>query len=173
MFRNSIVTSRIFYLAVAWALALTICSCSSTKVANVAPPLMPPVGEVASYTVRLDVSAGKCILSYDGPNKGQVDTGLLAPCEFLRTPVGEINARELKNTKQNGDSGYSVILVIGGPPSNEGRFDDYMKSGCRSQARTISSSPRGVALGSLARKLDVCPTDRVDEKLFLANSAHV
>jgi len=118
VFRNSIVTSRIFYLAVAWALALTICSCSSTKVANVAPPLMPPVGEVASYTVRLDVSAGKCILSYDGPNKGQVDTGLLAPCEFLRTPVGEINARELKNTKQNGDSGYSVILVIGGPPSN-------------------------------------------------------
>jgi len=165
--------ARMFYLAVAGAVALTICSCSPSNVANVAPPLMPPLGEVASYIVRLDVSAGKCILSYDGPNKGQVDTGLLAPCEFLRTLVGDINALELKNTKQNGGGGYSVILVIGGPPSNEGRFDDYMKNGCRSQARTISLSPRGIALGSLAMKLDVCPTDRVDEKLFLANSVHV
>ena len=133
---------------------------------------MPPHGEVASYHLQLDVSERNCILNYDGPRKGQVETGLPAPCEFLRDPVGNIQYMELTNSLQNGGGVYSVIIILGGPPATDGRSNKPI-TGCGSEARTISLSPRGIALGSLAWGLDICPTDRVDEKLFTANSVHV
>jgi hypothetical protein len=166
-------TPRFSYFILTAALGLAMCSCDSTNVADVPPTVMAPSGDVASYAVRLEVRDGKCVFNYDGPNKGQLEIELLGPCEFLRSPVGNINSVELKNTTRNGGGTYSVILVIGGPPSNEGRFDRYMKTGCYSQVRAISLSPRGVALGSIGSGLDVCPTDRVDEKFFTADSVHV
>jgi hypothetical protein len=133
----------------------------------------PPNGEVASYKVQIDVRDGKCVFNYDGPFKGQAETDLLAPCEFLRDPAGNIRSLELKNTRQNGGGTYSVIVMIGGPPANEGHSDKYMKQGCASETRTISLSVQGVGLGSHGLGLDLCPTSIPDEKLFTANSRHV
>jgi hypothetical protein len=79
---------------------------------------------------------------------------------------------ELKNTKQNGGGTYSVIIVFGGPPAVDGR--SYRpKEICGSEALTVSLSERGIAVGSLAWGLDICLKDRVDEKLFTADSRHV
>ena len=108
--------------------------------------VVPPRGEVASYKVQIDVSDNRCVLSYEGPLKGQVATDLVAPCEFLRDPAGNIPYRELQNTKENGGGYYSVIVVIGGPPANEGYSDKYMKTGCGSEVRSVSFSVRGIAL---------------------------
>ena len=166
------VVSRFYYLLLALTLGLSLNGCRSAKVVDVAPTVMPPTGEVASYHVRVEVRDGKCIFNYNGPRKGQVETGLPAPCEFLRDPAGNIQHLELRNTPQNGGGYYSVIIMLGGPPTTDGRSNKPIK-GCGSEARTISLSPRGIAVGSLARGLDICPTDRVDEKLFTANSAHV
>jgi len=128
---------------------------------------------VASFKLLLEVREGKCVLNYDGPFKGQVETELLAPCEFLRDPNGYVESRELKNTEQNGGGTYSVIVVIGGPPANYGHSDRYMKNGCGSKIRTISLSVRGIALGSLGTGFDICPTSSFDEKIFTANSRHI
>lgn len=108
--------------------------------------VVPPRGEVASYKVQIDVSDNRCVLSYEGPLKGQVATDLVAPCEFPRDPAGNIRYRELQNTKENGGGYYSVIVVIGGPPANEGYSDKYMKTGCGSEVRSVSFSVRGIAL---------------------------
>jgi hypothetical protein len=132
-----------------------------------------PNGEVASYKVRLDVQQGKCIFSYDGPFKGQIETGLIAPCEFLRDPAGKVRRVELKNTNQNGGGSYFVIVLVGGPPANQGHFDQYMKNGCGSESQTVSLSSRGVKLGGHGYALDICPTSSFDEKLFTADSAHI
>jgi hypothetical protein len=118
------------------------------------------------------VRNGKCVFNYDGLLNGQVETDLPAPCEFLRDLAGNIQYMELKNTKQNGGGSYSVILVIGGPPATDGRSGKHVE-GCGSESQPISLSPRGIALGSHGYKLDICPTDRVDEKLFTADSRHV
>jgi hypothetical protein len=79
---------------------------------------------------------------------------------------------ELKNTKQNGGGTYSVILIIGGPHAINRRASRNIP-GCGSTSLAISLSPRGIALGSAGGGLDICPTDRVDEKLFTADSRHV
>jgi hypothetical protein len=167
------VISRVSYFIVAVGLGFCFYACRSTNVVEVPQVVMSPSGDVASYSVRLDVRNGKCVFNYDGPHKGQLETELLAPCEFLRNPVGDLNSVELKNTKPNGGGTYSVILVVGGPPSNGGRFDQYMKGGCGSQLLAISLSPRGVAFGSIGSVFGVCPTDRVDDKFFTADSVHV
>jgi hypothetical protein len=132
-----------------------------------------PHGEVASYKVQIEVQDGKCVLAYNGSLKGKAETELTAPCEFLRDPAGNIRSQELKNSKQNGGGTYAVIVMIGGPPANEGYSDKYMPKGCASEARTISLSVRGIALGSHARKMNLCPGNSFDEKLFTANSAHI
>ena len=135
--------------------------------------VVPPRGEVASYKVQIDVSDNRCVLSYEGPLKGQVATDLVAPCEFLRDPGGNIRYRELQNTKENGGGYYSVIVVIGGPPANEGYSDKYMNTGCGSEVRSVSFSIRGIALGSKGWGMNICPTSSFDEKLFTADSRHI
>jgi hypothetical protein len=151
---------------------LLLSGCSAARLSEISPAVTPPNCNVAAYSLRLDVRDGKCALKYDGPHNGQVDTAFAAPCEFLRDPVGNIQHMELRNPPQNGGGTYSVIIVFGGPPATDGRSNKPI-TGCGSEARTISLSPRGIALGSLASGLDICPTDRVDEKLFTANSVHV
>jgi len=124
----------------------------------------PPKGEVASYKVQIDVREGKCVLTYDGPHQGQVQTELSAPCEFSRGHKGVIKHYEYKNRGSGGGS-YSVILLIGGPvyPS---RSDSFMKNGCGTEVQPISLSPRGVAMGSLGTLLFACPSEDLDEKIF-------
>ena len=129
---NKVIASLWFNFLLAIGLLLWAQSCSSTKPARLTDTtqdatqkLESPRGEVASYKVQMEVRDGKCVLNYDGPFKGQVETGLLAPCEFLRDPAGKIRFRELKNTKQNGGGSYSVVVMIGGPPANEGHSDKY------------------------------------------------
>jgi len=166
------VTLPFSHLLLALTVGLALNGCGSANVADVPPAVMPPYGEVASYKLQISVRDGQCILNYNGPFRGQVETGMPAPCQFLRDSVGNIQHMELKNTNQNGGGTYSVILIIGGPPATDGRSNKPIK-GCGSEARTISLSPRGIAVGSLAWGLDICPTDRVDEKLFTADSRHV
>ena len=163
---------RLTNVLLAAGVVLAVSSCRSGNIADVPPTVMPPNGEVASYKIQLNVRDGKCVFNYDGPFKGQLETGIPAPCTFLRDSVGNIQHRELKNTKQNGGGTYSVILVIGGPHATDGRYTRQIE-GCGSQSLPISLSPRGIALGSLGTGLDICPTDRVDEKLFTADSRHV
>lgn len=167
-----------FLLAISFL--LWIQSCSSTKVSRLtgtqqdaAQELESPKGEVASYKVQIEIRDNRCILSYEGPLKGQVATELLAPCEFLRDPEGKIRYRELQNTKENGGGYYSVIVVIGGPPAKEGDSDKYMKTGCGSEVRSVSFSVRGIALGSKGWGMNICPTSSFDEKLFTADSRHI
>ncbi len=167
-----------FLLTIALLISAQSCSATgsarltdTTQDATQKPEL--PRGEAASYKVQIEVREGKCVLIYDGPFKGQVETSLLAPCEFLRDPAGNIRSLELKNTKQNGGGTYSVIVVIGGPPANEGHSDKYMKNGCGSEVRAVSLSVRGIVLGSRGSGLDICPTSSFDEKLFTADSVHI
>ena len=170
---NKTTTSGVSYFVLVAALGFSITSCRASNPADVPPTVMVPFGEVASYKVQLDVRGGKCIFNYDGPFKGQVETGLLAPCEFLRDSVGNLQHMELKNTRQNGGGTYSVILLIGGPPNTDPDRPRKHVEGCGSESLPISLSPRGIALGSRGGGLDICPTDRVDEKLFTADSRHV
>ena len=166
------VTLRFPHLLLALTVGLALNGCGSATVVDVPPTVMPPYAEVASYRLQIDVRDGQCILNYTGPFQGQVETGIPAPCQFLRDSVGNIQHMELKNTKQNGGGTYSVILIIGGPHAIDGRTNKNIQ-GCGSESLPISLSPRGIALGSLGAGLDICPTDRVDEKLFTADSRHV
>jgi hypothetical protein len=166
------VTLRFSHLLLALTVGLTLNGCGSAKVADVPPTVMPPYAEVASYKLQIDVRDGQCILNYNGPFRGQVETGIPAPCQFLRDSVGNIQHMELKNTTQNGGGTYSVILIIGGPHAIDGRTSKNIQ-GCGSESLPISLSPRGIALGAIGTGLDICPTDRVDEKLFTADSRHV
>lgn len=177
---NKITVSLSLYFLLALGPLLSAQSCSSARQArgtdktqSMPQTLELPSGEVASYKVQIEVHDGKCVLNYDGPLKGKAETDLLAPCEFLRDPAGNIRSQELKNSDQNGGGSYAVIVMIGGPPANEGFSDKYMKNGCASEAQTISLSLRGIALGSHARKMNLCPTSSFDEKLFTANSRHI
>jgi len=165
-------TFRVTYFILAVTFGLPLNGCGSAKVAEIPPTVVAANGDVAAYSLRLDVRDGKCVLNYAGPQKGQLETSVPAPCEFLRDPIGNIQHMELNNTPQNGGGIYSVIIVIGGPPALNGR--SYKpKEVCGSEARTISLSERGIAVGSLASGLDICLKDRVDEKLFTADSVHV
>ena len=177
---NKIVVALWLDVLVAFGLLLWAESCSSNKPAHspeitqhATQKLESPTGEVASYKVQIEVREGKCVLNYDGPLKGQLETGLLAPCEFLRDPAGKIRFRELKNSKQDGGGNYAVIVVIGGPPANEGSSDKYMKNGCGSEVRAVSLSVRGVVQGGKGFGLNICPTSSFDEKLFTADSVHI
>lgn len=126
-------------------------------------------GEAASFKLNIRVKEGYCFLSYDGPLKGEVETNLLAPCEFLRDPDGKVRHVERTNP---GVGSYSVIVLIGGPPADRGHSDKYMKS-CGSESQTISLSPRGIKLGGHGNGMDLCPTRSFDEKLFTAESARI
>jgi hypothetical protein len=177
---NKIAGSLWLYFLLAVGLLLLAQSCSSTRQAretdvthNTPQVLELPGGEVASFKVQIEVHDGKCVLNYDGPVKGKTATELLAPCEFLRDPAGNIRFQELTNTKQNGGGSYAVIVMIGGPPANEGYSDKYMKNGCASETQTVSLSIRGIALGSHGWKMNLCPTSSFDEKLFTADSRHI
>jgi len=163
---------RLTNILLAAAVVLAVSSCRSSNIADVPPTVMPPNGEVASYKIQLQLRDGKCVFNYDGPFRGQVEAGISAPCTFLRDSVGNIQHMELKNSKQSGGGTYSVILVIGEPRATDGRSTKQIE-GCGSQSLPISLGPRGIALGSLGAGLDICPTDRVDEKLFTADSRHV
>lgn len=176
---NKVIASLWLSFLLSVGCLLSAQSCSSTKTARLpgttpdATQKIEPRGEVASYKVQIEIRDAKCVLNYDGPFKGQVETSLLAPCEFLRDPAGKIRFRELRNTKENGGGSYSVIVVIGGPPAKEGHSDKYMKNGCGSETRAVSLSERGIVLGGSGSGLDICPTSSFDEKLFTADSVHI
>jgi hypothetical protein len=159
------------YLLIATCFVLSAQSCKSTKsvrstnVAQEAPQKTDlPKGEVASYKLQIDVSNGKCVLRYDGPQKGEVDTELSAPCEFSREQTGTIKYHEYKNRGAKGED-YTVVLVIGGP-SYPTRSDKYMKEGCGTEVLPISLSPRGIAKGAVGSLLFACPSEDLDEKIF-------
>jgi len=173
---NKIKASGCSHFLIAIAFVLSAQSCSSTKPARLTETAQdptqkfePPKGEVASYKVEINLRDGKCIFNYDGPKKGEVETEILAPCEFVRDRAGKVRYYDYKT---KGIGNYSVILLIGGPPATEGRPDRYMKS-CGSQARAISLSPRGVALGAIAWVLAMCPTYRVDEVMFASHATPI
>jgi hypothetical protein len=160
------------YFLIATVLVLSTESCRPTRPQSVTDKTHEtttnvelPKGEVASYKVQIDVREGKCILNYDGPHKGQLETELSAPCEFSRGHTGMIEHYEYKN-KGKGDGYYSVILVIGGPV-DPSRSDKFMKNGCGTLTRPISLSPRGVAIGTTGGGgLVICPSTDLDEVMF-------
>lgn len=172
---NKMITVCAYFL-MATALVLSAQSCRSTtptgatdRTQGTTPKVEPPKGEAASYKVEINVRGGKCVFNYDGQHKGEVETEILAPCEFVRDRAGKIRYYDYKT---KGIGSYSVILVIGGPPAPGGHPDQYMKS-CGSQVRAISLSPRGVALGPIGSVFAICPTYNVDEIMFKADSIPV
>jgi hypothetical protein len=167
-----IVTFRFSHLLLASSAGLALSGCGSAKVADAPSTVVPPYAEIASYKLQIEVREGQCILNYNGPFRGQVETGIPAPCQFLQDSVGNIQHMELTNTRQNGGGTYSVVIILGGPPAIDGRSSKPTE-GCGSQSLALSLSPRGIALGSVGTGLDICPTDRVDEKLFTADFRHV
>src|SRR5438309_343651 len=114
---NKVTASVYIHFLMGIGLLLSAQSCRSTEPAGSTAtipqvgqsPQESPRGEVASYKVQIDVRDGRCVLNYDGPKKGQVETGLSAPCEFSRGHTGGIKHYEYKNRLNGGT--YSVMLI--------------------------------------------------------------
>src|SRR5438045_1579192 len=94
---NTLTRFTCSYLLIAIAFVLSLLSCRSTKpvlVTNTTrdstQKVEPSRVEVASYRVQISVREGKCVLTYDGPQKGEVETDLSGPCEFSRGHTGTI-----------------------------------------------------------------------------------
>jgi hypothetical protein len=151
-------------------LLLSAKSCGSTNGVPTADSKEPPQhtslpnGEVAAYKVSLDIKDGKCILKYDGPLKGEIETELPSPCEFSRGQTGNIEYHEYRNSNL-ADATYSVILLIGGP-AYATHSDKFMPGGCGTHILPVSLSKRGVAAGAIGRVLFACPSEKLDEKMF-------
>jgi len=126
----------------------------------------PPSGEVGPFKFQIDVANKRCVFKYQGPLHGQFETEVLAPCEFVRDASDKVTFYRFKNPKRNGGGDYQVILLIGGPPSKD-HSDKYMKAGCGTEALPITLSPRGVALGHVARDFGyICPSSDVRDAMF-------
>lgn len=121
--------------------------------------------EVASYQLRIEERAGKCILKFNGSRKGEITLAVPPPCEFVRDGIGAAQHFRYKNRKRNGGGYFDVILVVGGP-TEKGRTDKLMKDGCGTQTQALSLSSRGVAEGAVGSGVIVCPSDGLDEKFF-------
>lgn len=121
--------------------------------------------EVASYQLRIEELAGKCVLKFGGPRKGEIILAVPPPCEFVRDRTGAAQHYRYKNRKRNGRGYFEVILVVGGP-LEKGRTDELMKDGCGTQTQAMSLSSRGVAAGAVGSGVTVCPSDGLDEKFF-------
>jgi hypothetical protein len=121
--------------------------------------------KVASYQLHVEERSGKCILSYEGPYKGEISMTVPPPCEFVRDHTGAAQHFRYKNRRRSIRGYFEVILIVGGP-TEKSRSDRLMKEGCGTQTQAVSLSSRGVVAGAVGSGVLVCPTDGLDEKFF-------
>ena len=124
----------------------------------------PKAGQVhvRGYELQLQNREGKCILTYVGHRKkGDIELGLLAPCEFVRDNKGSPQFYTYKG------HGNPTVLIITGGPIDTTRRDSLMKDGCGTQIQVISLRQSSVKSSKvISDGPTVCPSQGLDEKVF-------
>jgi hypothetical protein len=95
---------------------------------------------VDNFSMRLKNREGRCILIYSAASKTThetevtADTGIAAPCEFIRQPGGD--HKPMSYSYQTGQNRRSVLLITGGKPEPSIK-DQYQPGGCGTSLQKI------------------------------------